>query len=114
MTDNHSHLPPNLRKASEFKLRAKLRELLKDGNFLHATLNERSRVCGKRNCKCASGERHEALYLVAKRDGKVRQLYVHPDFHDDVRQWVANYQVLQQLINELSEISWQRVADREM
>ncbi|MBK9278895.1 MAG: hypothetical protein IPM93_12070 [Candidatus Obscuribacter sp.] len=48
MTDNHSHLPPNLRNASEFKLRAKLRELLKDGNILHATLNQRFRVCGKR------------------------------------------------------------------
>ena len=114
MTDNHSHLPPNLRNASEFKLRAKLRELLKDGNILHATLNQRFRVCGKKNCKCASGERHEALYLVTRQGGKLRQLFVHPDFHEDVRQWVANYQILLQLIDELSEFSWQRVANKKM
>lgn len=114
MTDNLSKLPPNIRKSSEVKLRAKIHDLVKNNNILHGTLNPRLRVCGKKNCKCASGDRHEALYLVSKRDGKLRQLFVHPDFHDDVRQWVANYQVLQQLIDELSELSWQRAKDREV
>jgi len=46
------------------------------GPLLRGTLGTRSRVCGKRSCKCARGDRHESKYLSASDGGTVRQVHV--------------------------------------
>lgn len=109
-----SPIPPNQKRETESKLRAKIVKLLRDDGILHATLAPRLRVCGKPNCKCASGEKHESLYLVMRRDGQTRQIFVHPDWHETIRQWVTNYQVVQQMLDELSELSLGKLQDKEL
>lgn len=103
------------RRFSERRIRAKISKLLKEGQgFLRGTLSERQRVCGKPTCKCARGERHAGLYLVQSHRGKLKQMFVGSEMADDVRQWVTNYQVLQQLLDELSDVWWDNVQNREL
>ncbi len=103
------------RRAAERRIRAKVASLFKQGQgFLRGTLSERQRVCGKQSCKCARGEKHVGLYLVQSRNGKLRQLFVGSALADDVRQWVTNYQVMQQLLDELSDVWWDNVQEREL
>jgi hypothetical protein len=108
-------VPKNLRRSSERELRMKLNRLIKSGDgMIKATLADRERVCGKANCICTCGEKHKSLYLVQRQDGQTRQLFVPAAWDEAVRQWACNYQVMQQLLNELSEIYWQKIQKREI
>jgi hypothetical protein len=33
--------------------------------------------CGKKNCKCARGEKHVAYYFFTRRNGKLTKTYIH-------------------------------------
>jgi len=89
-------------------------QLLRTQGILRGNISERLRVCGKAGCKCASGEKHAGLYLVQSREGKTRQLYIPATWAEDVKQWVANYQVMQQLLDELSDVWWENIETREL
>jgi hypothetical protein len=103
------------RRFAERRIRAKISKLLKEGQgFLRGNLSERERVCGKPTCKCTRGEKHFGTYLVQSHNGKLRQLFVGAELANDVRQWVTNYQVLQELLEELSEVWWANVKKREL
>jgi hypothetical protein len=97
----------------ERDLRSQLVQLLSGVGLLRATLNPRQKVCGKPNCRCVRGERHSALYVVASEDGKPRQLYVAHSLEPQVRQWVASYQRIRELLDELSRLHWDKLARRE-
>jgi len=97
--------------ASERSFRSRLTQLLHDAWFLRGTLSVRRRRCGKPNCHCARGELHASLYLVQSRRGKLRQLSIPKRWEDRVRQAVSNYQQMQQLIEEISELEWKRLQD---
>lgn len=71
---------------------------------MHGTLSLRQRVCGKPNCKCVDGDKHEGLYLLVRHEGAVRQIYVPRDRREAVRQWVENYRKARELMDELSDI----------
>jgi hypothetical protein len=76
---------------------------------LRGSLSERSGKCGKPNCRCAQGEGHRSLYLVESHAGKVRQWCVPKALQDPVRQAVGEYQEIQRLLNEVSELEWKRL-----
>lgn len=73
----------------------------------------RKNTCGKPNCRCARGEPHLALYLVQSQGGKSRQLFIPREWEERVRQAVNDYQELQKLVEQLSELEWKRLEDRE-
>ena len=97
---------------SERELRSRISQLVHNRWLLHATLAPRTRRCGKPNCRCARGEPHVSLYLVQTRQGQGRQLFVPQDREPRVRQAVADYQKLQQLLEEVSEQEWKRLQSR--
>lgn len=99
--------------ARERELRSRLAQLLRSEGLLRGSLNVRERVCGKPNCKCARGEKHAALYVVASQDGKLRQLYVPKAREDDVRQWVDSHREARELLEEISQLYWRRMKKRE-
>jgi hypothetical protein len=72
----------------------------------------RSRKCGKPTCRCTTGEVHTSLYLVQSQQGQPRQVCIPKDWEDRVRQAVGDYQEMQQLLEELSQLEWQRVRER--
>jgi hypothetical protein len=105
---------PRVRMSPEERhLRSQLVQLLSGVGLLRASLNPRQKVCGKPNCRCVRGERHPSLYVMASEDGKPRQLYVPHSLEPQVRQWVASYQRIRELLDELSRLYWDKLARRE-
>jgi hypothetical protein len=104
------------RRRHEAAVKARIQKLIREGQgFLTGALSERMRVCGRPTCKCVTqGIRHEGLYLVQRREGKLRQLFIPESWSNDVRQWVVNRQVLEALLEELSAIWWENIQAREI
>ena len=98
--------------AQERRLRSQLRKLLVGSGVLHGTLVRRQRVCGKPNCRCARGEKHESVYLVVTEGGKSRQLYVPEEWEQTVREWIEEYHKARELMEEVSRIHWKKVRER--
>lgn len=98
--------------ARERELRSALNRLLAGHGVLHGTLLTRRRVCGKPNCRCVRGQRHESLYLVVREGGQGRQLYVPAGWAEIVRRWIGNYQAARQLMDRLSGLHWEKVRQR--
>lgn len=90
-------------------LRSRIAQLTSGVRFLRGTLSDRSSKCGKPNCHCAKGEKHGSVYLVDSHNGEVRQTCVPKSSQEMVRQAVAEYLEMQRLINEVSELEWQRL-----
>ncbi len=107
-----SSLPRSGMPAAERKHRSRLAQLVHQRRFLRGTLSVRSRRCGKPNCRCARGEPHVSLYLVQSHGGKPRQVFVPKPWEDRVRAAVEDYQQMQRLIEELSEMEWRRLMER--
>lgn len=98
--------------AAERSFRSRIAQLASGQGFLRGTLSERSSKCGKPNCHCASGELHQSVYLVQSHAGKLRQICVPKPWRERVRQAVADYQQMQRLIEEVSELEWKRLQQR--
>ena len=113
MLDRERAIPRTGMSAEERELRSELRKILSNGGVLHGTLLQRRRVCGKPNCKCTRGEKHESFYLVVTEGGQSRQLYVPKDWEPTVRQWVQDYQRARELMDEVSRLHWQKVRQRQ-
>ena len=97
----------------EREVRSKLAQLIGDKGFVRGSLVVREKVCGKSNCKCARGERHIAKYLVMSQGGQKRQLFVSDGMEAKVRRWLANYREAQESLEEICDINWARLANRE-
>lgn len=99
--------------AQERSWRSQLSRFIAHQPFIHATLSPRERVCGTPNCRCTRGEKHRSLYLTRVRKGDLEQLFIPRDQEDQVRQWVANYHRLCELLDHISEEAWERLRHRE-
>ena len=97
---------------AERSFRSRLAQLIHDHWLLRGTLSPRSRKCGKATCHCASGELHASLYLVQSHDGKPRQLCIPKPWEPRIRQAVNDYQELQRLLEEVSELEWKRIREK--
>ena len=108
---------PEIHKASmsshERSLRSRLTQMIQGGAMIRGTLSERALTCGKSSCKCARGEKHVYLYIVASEGGKYRQRSVPKRLHGDIRRWVANYHKFQELVEEISQVYWAQIEKRE-
>ena len=104
MPDAKQLIPKDKMSGQERRLRSALAKLLSHRGIIHGTLSLRWRVCGKPNCKCTRGDRHEGLYLLVRHEGAVRQIYVPKHRRQAVRQWVENYRKARELMDELSSI----------
>ncbi len=99
-------------KPPERNLRSRAAQVVHFRQLLRGTLAVRSRQCGKAGCRCTQGQPHVSLYLVQRREGKLRQLFIPSDWEERVRQAVADYQELQKLVEELSEMEWKNIEER--
>jgi hypothetical protein len=97
---------------AERDFRSRIAQLVSSRWFLRGTLSERSSKCGKPTCHCAKGEPHHSLYLVQSHGGKPRQICVPLAWQPRIRQAVNDYQQMQQLMEEISELEWKRLKER--
>jgi hypothetical protein len=98
--------------AQERSFRSRIAQLASGQWLLRGTLSQRAGKCGKPNCHCAKGELHPSLYLVQSQGGKPRQICVPQLWQQRVRQAVNDYQQMQRLIEEVSELEWKRLMER--
>jgi hypothetical protein len=94
-------------------LSAALARIVGGHGLIKGTILERQRACGNPRCRCATGQKHRAVYLMLREEGKLRQLYIPSRYEPQVRQWVANQQKVKQLLKEISEVYWQKVKQRQ-
>jgi len=90
--------------SEERRLRSRLVQLLSQRGILHGTLSVRFRACGKPGCKCARGERHRAVYLVFREEGRFRQVFIPRKHEARVRLWVQQYREARELLDSLSAL----------
>jgi hypothetical protein len=83
---------------------ARLKKLAAVKPFIAGSLAKVGVKCGSPNCKCASGERHEAWVLTRKERGRTVTAHVPRDMVEDVARWVAEHRRLKQLMKEVSEL----------
>ena len=105
---SRSQLPKEDRAA-----RSKLQKVLAHASPLaHASLVSMARKCGKKNCKCAKGEKHVSLYL-STRVGKARKMiYVPPTLEPEARALVENFRAVEELIETISQASLKKFIER--
>ncbi|HZY31527.1 MAG TPA: DUF6788 family protein [Candidatus Methylomirabilis sp.] len=92
-------LPPKHR-----EIYSRLRLLLKEPGLLRGNLVEMRRRCGKKSCRCEGDPeaRHLSLYLGLSLNGKHRMLYIPAEWEPQVREWVARYSEVRQLLEKIS------------
>jgi len=97
---------------AERQVRSQLAQLLSQRPVIRGTLLVRKRKCGKDNCHCARGEGHESLFLVISQNGRAQQFFVPKDWEARVRQWVADYHHVRELLEDISRIYWDKLRQR--
>jgi hypothetical protein len=70
-----------------------------------ASLSKTHKVCGKPNCKCARGEKHEVYQLSWTENGKRRSTHIRSDELDTVRAAVERYRKLKQCRADLLKLA---------
>jgi hypothetical protein len=98
--------------AQEREMRSRLAQLANGKTLIHATLNVRQVTCGKKECRCAQGKRHRAVYLVSSTKANKRQVFVPSDMEEEVRAWVENYHKATDLLEKISERAWSELTRR--
>ena len=73
--------------------------------FVAASLVAVAVRCGRSGCHCATGKGHPSWHLTLKRAGKTATLYVSQAQLPEVRQAVEAYQVVKQLLREISDLT---------
>lgn len=99
--------------ATERRLRSRLHFLLSEGGIMHGSAIVMRRVCGKANCKCTKGDKHESLYVARQRNGKQYMKCVPKAQESQVRTWVQRYREVKQTIDELSALYWEEFEGKE-
>lgn len=77
------------------------------GDVLPASLTKTHKICGKRNCKCTRGEKHEVYQLTWTEEGGRRSAHVKRDDLERVRAAVERYRQLKQSRAELLKLASQ-------
>jgi len=98
----------------EREFRSRLAQLVTRVAMARGSISVREKSCGKPNCKCARGEKHRALYLVASQDGKLRQLFIPTKLESQAREAVEAYQSIREILEELSQIHWEKLKRRKL
>ena len=83
-------------------------------NVLRSSLITRFIKCGKLNCRCASSEGHESLYLSSFYHGHTYLDHVPKSYAEKVSQYLNDYETVSGLLVELSEINLELFRRKEL
>lgn len=109
----------NLRKQTSAALRRRRHQLLRQlpplDHVLRGSLIERYKPCGKPGCKCARGRGHgPKYYLSVSHYGQQPQMdYIPQDYYRQTAEYVANYHLLRQILDEICTINRELLCRRE-
>lgn len=111
MTMQHrSHIPDKLRKTF-----SKLHQLINQRRFIRGSFYYLRNKCGKKNCKCAKGEKHISLYIQKnmKEKGKIKKTLIPKSRWEDVKEMNKRYKEILNLLDEVSDYEWEHIKDRQ-
>ena len=91
------------RSGQERQARSRAAQLFANEPLLWGTLVMRLRCCGKSYCRCRRGQKHPALYLYTRSDGRQVGTYIPKALHDTVRQAVDNGRRVKQLLAQVAQ-----------
>jgi len=74
-------------------------------HMIHGSLITRAIKCGKPNCRCATGDGHKSLYLSSFYHGQTSMDYVPAAWEPWIREGMENYEVIKELLLELTELN---------
>jgi hypothetical protein len=100
------------RSDKERRTRSRIHYLIRDGGIMRASILTLETRCGKPGCRCARGQRHLSTVVEQSRRGRTRMRTVRVEDEGEVRQWVGNFREVQGLLEELSEVHWDKLALR--
>lgn len=95
------------RSAKERDARSRAVRRVANDSLLRGSLVQMRRVCGKKGCHCEQGEKHPALCLALRDQGKRRMIYVPAALEETVREWVQNARDVDELLDLVSGYSYQ-------
>ncbi|WP_218033989.1 DUF6788 family protein [Paenibacillus koleovorans] len=82
-------------------------------HIIRGSLITRHIKCGKPNCHCATGTGHKSLYLSSFYRGRTYMDYVPAAWEAWVRKGLENYDGIQDLLSELTELNLELLRRRE-
>jgi hypothetical protein len=96
----------NAKKALLLKRKRVAQQLPPLEEVVRGSLLKRSIRCGKPSCRCAEGEGHQTFYLtVSFARGRTEQVTIPPPLVPTVRRWLANYQQLWLVLEDISAVN---------
>ena len=107
------------RKQTSVALRRRRRQLLRHlpplDRLLRGSLIERYKPCGKPGCNCARGRGHgPKYYLSVSHYGQQPQMdYIPQDYQNQASEYLANYQRLREILDEVCAINHELLCRRE-
>lgn len=100
--------------AQERGIVSRIRWLINKPGLLRANLIQMKRRCGNKNCRCTKGQLHKSWYLYQSKDGKPQMLYVPGRLEKDATEWVKKNKEIRDLLDQLSQIYWQKIKKRKV
>jgi hypothetical protein len=97
------------RSPKERDLRSRAVRRLADSPLLRGSLVQMHRTCGKQGCRCQKGDKHPALYLALRDQGKRQMVYIPPDLEETARAWVGAARDVDELLDLISEHCYQEL-----
>ena len=98
--------------AQERRLRSELMQLVHSGGLLRASMIRMARRCGHSGCGCARGKLHVSWYVAQSMRGRRRMMYVAASWEGVVREWVVRQKRVKRLLDQVSQLYWQRLKGR--
>ena len=115
--NNHDKTPRRFKSASAQEIKGRKDQLLKSlpavNHILRGSLITRHVKCGKPNCRCATGTGHDSWYLSSFYHGKTQMDYVPAAWEAWVRTGLTNYEAVQDILSELTELNLELLRRRE-
>jgi Family of unknown function (DUF6788) len=100
------------RPSQERQARSRAAQILANEPLLRGSLVLRYRSCGKPYCRCQRGQKHPALYLYTRSEGKQIATYIPKALHDTVRQAVQAGRRVKRLLEEISQHNLQTLVQQ--
>lgn len=98
----------------EREIISRLHWLINKPGLLRANLVWMERKCGNKRCRCTKGKLHKSWYLSQSKNGKMRMLYVPGELEESVINWVKKNKDIRKLLDQLSQVYWKKVKNREV
>lgn len=83
--------------------RSRLTKLVHDHEWIQGGLVLMKRRCGNPGCKCNRRKPHRSYYLGMRYQGKRKMVYIPGHLEERIRQWIATYKEIGQLMRVISE-----------